>query len=129
MRLRSEPGLVPAAVSETMRYEPSLGIIPRIVVEPIDIGGVERPAGMMVLLAVVTGNRDPEVWDGAERFDVERFTRPDVTRLLSFGSGKHFCLGTHLARMGVIGDRIRLEVSSPSGGHHGWSSEEEFWVA
>jgi cytochrome P450 len=53
----------------------------------------------MVLLAVITGNRDPAVWQHAESFDVQRFTRPSAPRLLSFGTGAHYCLGANLARM------------------------------
>jgi cytochrome P450 len=60
-RLRSETDLVPAAVTETVRYEPSIGFIPRTTTVPVKIGGVERSAGTMVLLSVITGNRDPKV--------------------------------------------------------------------
>jgi cytochrome P450 len=65
----------------------------------VDIGGTTRPSGTMVLLAVITGNRDPAVWQHAESFDVQRFTRPSAPRLLSFGTGAHYCLGANLARM------------------------------
>jgi cytochrome P450 len=98
-RLRSEPDLVPAAVTETMRYEPSIGVIPRTTTEPVEIGGAERPAGTMVLLSVITGNRDPKVWEDPDSFVLERFTRPAAPHLLSFGTGLHYCLGANLARM------------------------------
>jgi cytochrome P450 len=98
-RLRSETELVPAAVTETVRYEPSIGFIPRTTTVPVDIGGVERSAGTMVLLSVITGSRDPKVWEDPDLFVVERFTRPTTPRLLSFGTGLHYCLGANLARM------------------------------
>jgi cytochrome P450 len=98
-RLRSETAMVPAAVMETMRYEPSIGLIPRTTTAPVDIGGVERPAGTMVMLSVFTANRDPAVWEHADSFDVERFTRPSAPPILSFGTGVHYCLGANLARM------------------------------
>ena len=99
VRLRSGDAQVPAVVSETMRYEPSIGIIPRTVAAPLDIGGVTRPAGTMVLLSVLMGNRDPAVWERPDAFEIERFTRPDAPRLFSFGTGPHYCLGASLARM------------------------------
>jgi cytochrome P450 len=97
--LRSETAMVPAAVSETMRYEPSIELIPRTTTAPVEIGGAQRPAGTMVLLSVVTGNRDPAVWEDADSFELKRFTRPSAPRLLSFGTGLHYCLGANLARM------------------------------
>lgn len=97
--LRAGEADVAAAVSETMRYEPSIAIIPRTVAAPLDIGGVTRPAGTMVLLSVLMANRDPAAWDEPDVFDIDRFTRPDAPRLLSFGTGPHYCLGANLARM------------------------------
>jgi cytochrome P450 len=97
--VRADPAVTPAAVTESMRYEPSIGVIPRTTTAPVEIGGTTRPAGTMVLLAVITGNRDPAVWQHAESFDVQRFTRPSAPRLLSFGTGAHYCLGANLARM------------------------------
>jgi cytochrome P450 len=93
------------AVTETMRFEPAIALFPRTVLEPVEIGGVERAAGTMVLLAVGAANRDPEVYSEPDRFQVGRFSSPDVPRPLSFGTGPHFCLGSHLARM-VIEETI-----------------------
>lgn len=113
VRLRAGEAEVAAAVSETMRYEPSIAIIPRTVASPLDIGGVTRPAGTMVLLSVLMANRDPAVWDRPEVFDVERFTRQDAPRLLSFGTGPHYCLGANLARMTIeetVAGLVTLDV-------------------
>jgi len=98
-RLRAGNVEVAATVSETMRYEPSISIIPRTVAAPLPIGGVTRPAGTMVLLSVLMANRDPAVWKRPDEFDVDRFAQPDAPRLLSFGTGPHYCLGASLARM------------------------------
>jgi cytochrome P450 len=98
-RLRSGAVAVPAAVTETMRYEPSIGVIPRTTTVSLEIGGITRPAGTPVLLSVIIGNRDPAVWEHADSFDIDRFTRPSTPRLLSFGTGTHYCLGANLARM------------------------------
>jgi cytochrome P450 len=86
-------------VTETMRFEPAIPAFPRTAVEPIEIAGVERPAGTLVMLAVGSANRDPEVYTDPDRFDVGRFSAPDTPRPLSFGTGPHFCLGSNLARM------------------------------
>jgi cytochrome P450 len=88
-----------AVVTETMRYEPSIAGIPRTVTEPAEIGGVTRPAGTLALLTIMIGNRDPSVWEDPDVFLVDRFSAPSAPRLLSFGTGPHYCLGTNLARM------------------------------
>jgi cytochrome P450 len=86
-------------VSETIRYEPSLGLVPRTATEPVVVGGIERPAGSMIWLATASANRDAAVWGDAESVRPGRFAAPDAPRLLSFGSGPHYCLGAALARM------------------------------
>ena len=88
-----------SAVSETIRYEPSIPLIPRTAAAPIEIGGTERPVGTSVLLSLMTANRDSAVWDDAEAFRADRFDSASSPRLLSFGTGAHYCLGANLARM------------------------------
>ena len=97
--LRSDPSLAGAVVNETIRYEPSITIVPRTVVETMEIGGIERPAGSMVFLASASASRDEQVWGDPDVFRPARFTEPDAPKLLSFGSGPHYCLGAALARM------------------------------
>jgi cytochrome P450 len=97
--LRSDPAVISTAVTETMRYEPSIGVIPRTVSTALEIGGISRPAGTPVLLSVMTANRDPSVWERPDSFEVDRFAKPEAPRLLSFGIGPHYCLGANLARM------------------------------
>lgn len=93
------------ALTETLRMEPSVDLIPRTLTEPLVVGGVERPAGTLIMLAVVLGNRDPSLWDDPDTFHVDRFASPNVPRPLSFGTGPHYCLGASLARM-AIGETI-----------------------
>lgn len=97
--LRADPSLVGAVVNETIRYEPSIGIVPRTVLETMEIGGIERPVGSMVWLASASASRDETVWGDPDVFRPARFTEPDAPKLLSFGSGPHYCLGAALARM------------------------------
>ena len=97
--MRADPSLAPAVVDEGIRFEPSITIVPRTVLEPIDIGGVERPVGSMVFLASASASRDEDVWGDPDVFRPGRFTEPGSPKLLSFGSGAHYCLGAALARM------------------------------
>jgi len=97
--LRADPSLAPAVVDEGIRIEPSITIVPRTVLEPIDIGGVERPVGSMVFLASASASRDEDVWGDPDVFRPGRFNEPGSPKLLSFGSGAHYCLGAALARM------------------------------
>ena len=97
--LRAEPALLPALVSETIRFEPSIAGAPRTVFEPIEVCGTLRPAGSVVMCSFLTANRDPDVWQDADSFVPQRFASPSAPRLLSFGGGPHYCLGAALARM------------------------------
>jgi cytochrome P450 len=97
--LRADTSLAGAVVNETIRFEPSITVVPRTVLEPIEIGGVERAAGSMVFLASASASRDEDVWGDPDVFRPARFTEPDAPKLLSFGSGPHYCLGAALARM------------------------------
>ncbi len=97
--LRADASLAGAVVNETIRYEPSITVVPRTVVEPIEIGGVDRAVGSMVFLTSASASRDEDVWGDPDVFRPSRFAEPDAPKLLSFGSGPHYCLGAALARM------------------------------
>jgi cytochrome P450 len=94
-------GTVTAAhtVNETIRYEPSLSVVPRTLLEPVEIGGSVRDSGSLLFLSTASANRQDEVWGDPLSIRPGRFAAPDAPRLLSFGSGAHFCLGAALARM------------------------------
>ncbi|MEM8705576.1 MAG: cytochrome P450 [Actinomycetota bacterium] len=93
--LREDRSLIPQAVEEVLRYDPPVQVDGRYVFDDIEVGGVEIPAGSSTLTLLGACNRDPDLVDDPERFDV---TRTD-TQVLSFGSGIHFCLGAALARL------------------------------
>ena len=97
--LRTDPALLPLLVSETIRFEPSIGLAMRTVVAPIEICGIERPAGAIVMCTLLAANRDPAVWRDPDAFVARRFAEQDAPRLFSFGGGPHYCLGAALARM------------------------------
>ena len=98
-RLRADPGLVPAAVEELLRYVDinGSGFVPfsRITREEVTLGGVTIPAGEAVLAWLQAANRDPAVFDNPDRLDLGRTPRTH----LAFGAGAHHCLGSQLARI------------------------------
>ncbi|MCB0942587.1 MAG: cytochrome P450 [Mycobacterium sp.] len=90
-----------SAVTETMRLEPSIPAIPRTAIAPIELHGTTIPAGAMVFLCIAAACRDASAWSDPDRFDPNRFERPDAPRLLNFGAGAHYCLGAALAKVAV----------------------------
>ena len=55
----------------------------------------------MVMLCIAAACRDASAWPEPDRYDADRFTRPDTPKLLNFGAGTHYCLGTALAKIAV----------------------------
>ncbi|WP_232664923.1 cytochrome P450 [Pseudonocardia sp. TRM90224] len=98
--LRARPELMPAAVEEVLRYEPSFQYGVEITTEPMVVGGVPVPAGEAVVLIGGAANRDPAEFPDPERFSITR----TGARHLAFGIGMHHCLGAPLARLeGQVG--------------------------
>ena len=87
---------IPLWVEETLRYDTSSQILARLVAEDIEFYGTTLRAGDTLLLAPGSAHRDERVFDDPDDF---RIGRDIGSKLLSFGSGAHFCLGAHLARM------------------------------
>jgi cytochrome P450 len=96
--LRDDPDLAMTAVDETMRHSPSVGATMRAATEDVELAGVVIPAGTMVITNTAAANRDPAIYDDADRFDI---TRRGVPTILSFGAGVHYCLGANLARVEI----------------------------
>ncbi|WP_424862569.1 cytochrome P450 [Streptomyces sp. MMS24-I29] len=93
--LRRDPGLMPRAVEELLRYEPPVHMRERIPHSDVDVAGTTIPEGASVVLALASGSRDPMRFHEPDRFDP---TRPD-NQHLGFGSGIHLCYGGPLARI------------------------------
>ena len=87
---------VPLWVEETLRYDTSSQILARVVVDDIEFHGTTLRDGDTLLLMPGSAHRDERVFDDPDEF---RIGRDIGSKLLSFGSGAHFCLGAHLARM------------------------------
>ncbi len=93
-----EGGLVDAWVEETLRYDASTQYVARLVTEPLTRHGVTAPVGSKLLLALGAANHDERVFTDPDRFDVHR-SADELGDHLSFGGGRHFCLGANLARL------------------------------
>ncbi|MCF6386986.1 cytochrome P450 [Mycobacterium sp. MBM] len=96
-RLRANPGLMPLAVEEMIRWTTPVKEFMRTAQRDYVIRGVPIAAGESVLLSYVSGNRDEDVFEEPFRFDIGR----DPNKHISFGYGVHFCLGAALARLEV----------------------------
>jgi len=106
-RLRRESALWPNAVDETLRFDPPVLLTGRVCGRPTTVAGVEVPEGMQVVVVLAGANRDPQVFERPERFDVARENARDH---VSFSGGRHYCLGASLARMeGEVGLRAITE--------------------
>ncbi|MEU6341076.1 cytochrome P450 [Streptomyces sp. NPDC046977] len=95
--LRADPGLVPQAVEELMRFVP-LGNgagMPRYATEDVELSCGTVRAGEAVVVAAVSANRDASVYTDPDRLDLRREEATHV----GFGHGPHHCLGAQLARM------------------------------
>jgi cytochrome P450 len=97
-RLLDDRGLIPAAIDEALRWEPAIGLYPRLVPHDVEWRGAFIPAGTFLLLSVVSANRDPRQFDDPEAFDLNRRSK----KITTFGSGIHFCIGAVLARREMI---------------------------
>ncbi len=93
--LRADPGLVPGAVEEILRYDNPLHYFRRTATADTELRGVEIAAGDKVVMFYTSANRDEDVFEDPQRFDIRRSPNPH----LSFGIAEHFCLGVHLARL------------------------------
>jgi len=95
--LRADPGLMPGAVDELIRWcGPGLLAIPRYATEDVELHGVPIPAGDAVTAVLAAANRDPRAYADPDHLDVRREPRPAH---LGFAHGPHFCLGASLARV------------------------------
>lgn len=105
--VQADPGLVPAAIEETLRWEPPLPFLARTVGRPAVLGGYQVEPGDILMLAIASANRDEAYYTEPDAFRVDRDSpKPHIT----FAVGPHICLGLHLARIEMNSSvRILLE--------------------
>ena len=94
-RVVADESLIPAAVDETLRYDPPVTNSGRIANRDVEFHGVKIAKGESLSVSLAAGNRDPAVHPDPDRFDLDR----EDKSTLAFGGGRHFCLGAHLAKV------------------------------
>lgn len=100
--LIADKSLIPAAIEETLRHRSPIQQIFRKTSIDTELAGQKIPKDALVSLLLASANRDEMIWPDAEVYDIGREPR----RHLAFGTGAHFCLGMHVARLEA---RIALE--------------------
>lgn len=98
-RVRANPQqLIPRAVDEVLRYRPSVPNLYRRTTAATELGGSQLPEGAVLVLLLLSANRDEKYFPDGERFDLDR--DPQQSHM-AFGYGAHYCLGAGLGRMEV----------------------------
>lgn len=89
---------VGAWIEETLRHDTSSQMLARYVAEDVELHGEVVPAGSKLLVLLGSANRDERVFTAPDVFDIHR-PSDELGRIMSFGVGRHFCLGANLARL------------------------------
>lgn len=97
-KIKRDPGLIPSAVEEIVRWVAPVNYMKRVVSEDTEFHGQPLREGDNLVLFYASGNRDESVFDDPYTFRVDRDPNPH----LGFGIGEHFCLGAHLARASQV---------------------------
>jgi len=113
--LRADRSLLPNAIEEFLRLDGPINLATfRYTAVEVELGGVTIPEGELVLVSLLSANRDPEKFPEPDKLDITRATGGHV----AFGHGVHFCLGAPLARLegaiavGSLLDRFDLELAA-----------------
>ncbi len=95
-KLRKDPRLIPNMVAEIIRYQTPLAYMSRRALRDVEMHGRTIREGDKVAMWYISGNRDSEVFNDPDRFQIDR---PEARRHLSFGFGIHRCMGNRLAEL------------------------------
>jgi cholest-4-en-3-one 26-monooxygenase len=101
-RLRRDPSLLPQAIEEILRWVTPVMQFRRTALCDTQIGDQTIRKGEKVVMYYGAANRDPRVFEDPEVFDITRKPNPQI----AFGTGTHFCMGSHIARLEM---RVTLE--------------------
>jgi cytochrome P450 len=97
-RLVDDPSLIRNSVDETLRLHSTTPLWRRVTTKDVELGGAKIPAGSQVFMAFGSANHDEDRFPEADKLDV---ARPDARDHLSFGWGRHKCVGAALARLEI----------------------------
>ena len=93
--LAADPSRIPTAVEEMLRWVTPVHYFRRTATRDVELRGRKIREGDRVVLLYSSANRDEDVFDEPDRFDIRRDPNPH----LAFGWAEHFCLGARLARL------------------------------
>ncbi|MBC6446774.1 cytochrome P450 [Actinokineospora xionganensis] len=96
-RVVADPGLVPTAVDEMIRFDAPLQLFERTATERVSVAGYVVEPGQKIAALLGAAARDPGVFDSPDRFEVGRSPNPH----LGFGAGIHYCVGAPLAKVEI----------------------------
>jgi cytochrome P450 len=94
-RVLADRSLIPTVIEETLRWESSVAMVNREATCPVEVAGTTIPAGASVVIVTSSANHDEDRYAEPGEWDIERPAAPH----LAFGTGRHQCLGMHLARL------------------------------
>jgi len=94
-KLCADPSLEKSAVEEIVRWTSPVNYMKRLLLKDVELHGTKMKAGENLVMFYASANRDETVFDDPFRFDITRHPN----RHLGFGTGEHFCLGSHVARL------------------------------
>ena len=106
--LRNDPRRVRPAFEEVIRFISPVQTFFRTTTREVEVAGITLGEGEKVLLFLASANRDPDMWDNPETFDIRR----GATGHVGFGHGIHMCVGQYVARLeaevllGTLADKI-----------------------
>ncbi len=102
-RVLTDEGVIDRVIEEVLRWETSVTMVNRETLEPVEIAGAQVPKGASLICCTGSANHDESRYEDPERFDPDRDPKPHI----AFGTGRHQCLGMHLARL-----ELRVGVSA-----------------
>ena len=115
-RLQADLSRVPDFVEEALRFDSPVPGLARLVTRDTQVGGVDIPAGSIIMTRYAAANRDPAKFERPDVFDIDRKNKTH----LAFGNGPHFCVGRALARrelnlaFGALLSRMKdIELARP----------------
>lgn len=109
-KLKADPGLASAAVEEILRFDPPVDSTGRIANRDIEVAGCPLGAGAWLSFQLRAANRDPDVFEEPDRFQIGLKRRPHM----AFGGGEHMCIGAPLARLEAQIALVRLFERFPN---------------
>jgi cytochrome P450 len=118
--LIEKPKLLPQAVDECLRYESPAQYVGRVAREDIELYGQVIKKNEIILLMIAAANRDPDIFDQAESFDITRQNNPHI----SFGKSRHSCIGGPLVKQEM---EAALSVMLPENGELGIMLDQLQW--